>query len=187
MKVTILNGALSKGRLDDYTVELAKTLRVEGHSVNILTLRDMDIAGCLGCFGCWVKTPGRCINPDDSEIVCRGTIQSDFIVYASPVIMGFLSSPLKFALDRTIPLIMPYTRAYKGETHHVMRYSNSLSVGYLLEPTADTDEEDLDIIKSIAERNNYNYESELKFFDTVDTTVEEIANAINGNQRFAAR
>ena len=81
MKVTILNGALSAGNLDDYIAELSDTLHTKGHSVDILTLRDMDIAGCLGCFGCWVKTPGQCLNRDDSDILCRAYVQSDMMVY----------------------------------------------------------------------------------------------------------
>ncbi len=179
MRITILNGAPQPGELDGYLVKLTDSLGVAGHTTQTLTLREMDIAGCLGCFDCWVKTPGRCINPDDSEIVCREYIQSEMLIFATPVIMGFISSTLKNALDRTIPLIMPYMRVVKGETHHVMRYDKRIHTGVLLERDLDCDEEDLDIVHSIFERNTYNFESSLSFFETTETPVGEVANAIN--------
>jgi len=179
MRITILNGAQTAGKLDGYIVELADALREKGHNTDILTLRDMDIAGCLGCFGCWVKTPGRCINPDDSDIVCRANIQSDMLIYASPVIMGFISSTLKNALDRTVPLVLPYMRAVNDEVHHVMRYDKHVESVVLLEGGPDCDDGDLDIIRSIFERNTYNFDSILRYFGTTETPVGEIANAIN--------
>ncbi len=179
MKITILNGAPHPGGFDEYLDELSNSFGAAGHTVRVLTLREMDIAGCLGCFGCWVKTPGRCINPDDSEIVCREYIHSDMQIFASPVIMGFISSTLKNALDRTIPLIMPYMRVVKGETHHVMRYDKRIHTEVLLERDPDCDEEDLDIIKTIFERNTYNFESSLSFFETTETSAGEVAHAIN--------
>ncbi|MCP4229636.1 MAG: flavodoxin family protein [bacterium] len=179
MRITILNGALEPGSLDEYVGELSASLETAGHAVRVLTLRDMDIAGCQGCFGCWVKTPGRCINPDDSEIVCRENIQSDILIYASPVIMGFISSTLKNAMDRTVSLVMPYMRTVNGEVHHVMRYEKHVDTAVVLERGADCDEEDLDIIKSIFERNTYNFESSLRFFGTTESAAEEVAHAIN--------
>jgi hypothetical protein len=71
-------------------------------------------------------------------------------------------------------------RALNGETHHVMRYDKVAYAGALLEPGPDTDDEDLDIIRNIYVRNNYNFDSVLKFFETTDTPVEEVANAIDG-------
>ena len=32
--------------------------------VETFPLREMKLAHCLGCFGCWVKTPGMCVEDD---------------------------------------------------------------------------------------------------------------------------
>lgn len=125
MKVTLLNGnpeAADTG-FDGYLAELSQQLEVRGHAVTGLQLRDMDVRHCIGCFGCWVKTPGDCSNAaDDSRTVRREYINSDLVLFASPVIMGFTSALLKRTQDRLIPLLMPYIRLYDGESHHVARY-----------------------------------------------------------------
>jgi multimeric flavodoxin WrbA len=48
----------------------------------------MKIHHCLGCFNCWVKTPGTCSIHDDEAEVTRRYIASDLVILASPLIMG---------------------------------------------------------------------------------------------------
>ena len=68
----------------------------------------MDVRYCVGCFGCWVKTPGECVSKDGSHDIRREVINSDLVLFASPLIMGFTSALLKKAHDKLIPLIHPY-------------------------------------------------------------------------------
>ena len=62
MKITILNGNPEKenNAFDDYLKDLSDSLESSGHEVTTFTIRDLDIRYCIGCFGCWVKTPGEC-------------------------------------------------------------------------------------------------------------------------------
>ena len=134
MKITILNGNpnVEDSGFDDYLTKLKTVLESRDHTVLILHLRDMDIRYCIGCFGCWVKTPGECSNAaDDTRVVCREFINSGLVIFASPVIMGFTSALLKKAHDRLLPLLTPYVRLFEGESHHVARYDKP----YLLEHT----------------------------------------------------
>lgn len=179
MKIVILNGGPEPGKLDGYIADLTERLEAGGHTVKIFRLRDMDIGGCVGCFNCWLKTPGSCMNPDDTDMIRWEYVHSDFIIYASPVVMGFISALLKNAIDRNIPLALPYLRAYKGEMHHILRYEPIRGFGVILEPGDDCDDEDLRIIRDIYIRNSLNLGTKMYFMETTDKNAEEVSNAIN--------
>jgi multimeric flavodoxin WrbA len=182
MKVTILNGNPDSQNLyfDQFLQDLMETLKVDGHHAQILPLREMDIKQCLGCWGCWVKTPGECVIADDSPTVCREFIRSDFVLFASPIIMGFTSALLKRVHDRLTPLIHPYIMVYQDELHHVSRYKKYPLMGVLLQRDKDTDSEDLRIIADIYARNAINFKTEFLFTKVVnDTSVAEVAHAID--------
>ncbi len=140
----------------------------------------MDIRYCIGCWGCWIKTPGECSNAvDDSRTVCREYINSDLAVFASPVVMGFTSAVLKRAHDRLIPLLQPYMEAYHGEAHHVSRYASYPDVGLLLAAGPDTDAEDIRIITEIYRRDAINFKAPFRFSRLTNDRVEEVAREIN--------
>ncbi len=183
MKITVLNGNpnVEDSGFDDYLTRLKTVLELRDNTVMNLQLRDMDIRYCIGCFGCWIKTPGECSNAaDDTRVVRREFINSGLVIFASPVIMGFTSALLKRAHDRLLPLLMPYIRLFKGETHHVSRYNKYPSIGLLLQPDADTDAEDLEIISEIYRRDAINFKASLIFTQTTGNPVEEVAGAIAG-------
>jgi multimeric flavodoxin WrbA len=90
--------------------------------VEILTLREMQIAPCTGCFGCWVKTPGICTIPDAGRDVTRAMIQSNLVVLFTPVTFGGYSSELKKAVDRSLSLLSPFFMRVKGMVRHRSRY-----------------------------------------------------------------
>jgi multimeric flavodoxin WrbA len=123
MKAVIFNGAKEDDKIID-AIERALTdqLGKFGWEVEPLELRSMQIAECVSCFGCWVKTPGTCVINDDGQETTRKAIQSDLLVWLTPVTFGGYSSELKKALDRIIPLVMPYFESYRGQVHHTMRY-----------------------------------------------------------------
>ena len=93
MKITILNGNPGSSSFDNYLGRLKATLEDsgQGHTVSQIDLRDLDMSYCIGCFGCWVKTPGVCSSSDGSCEMRRAVIQSDFTLWAAPMLMGFPS------------------------------------------------------------------------------------------------
>mgnify|MGYP001766637926 CR=1 FL=1 len=76
MKITILNGNPQPSPFDAYLAELAALLEFRAHSVNRLDLRSIPLRHCIGCWGCWVKTPGICSCQDASPLVRAGPITS---------------------------------------------------------------------------------------------------------------
>lgn len=84
-------------------------------------LSSLKIAPCMGCFGCWTKTPGRCVIRDDATRVYPCIAQSDTLLYVTPIRYGGYDSVMKTMLERAIPVQQAFIRIYHGETHHVQR------------------------------------------------------------------
>ena len=181
MKITILNGDPNADnvKFDNYLKELSDFLESAGHIVTVFQLREMDIRYCVGCFNCWVKTPGECIATDASRDICHEYINSDFVVFASPIIMGFTSALLKKAHDKLLPLLLPYFEMVQNEFHHSSRYEKYPLMGLLLEKGEDNDEEDIKIISDIYRRNAINLKTSFCFTKLTDDSIEEVANEIN--------
>jgi len=118
-----------------------------------LPLRELDIAPCLGCFGCWIKTPGECVIDDAGRDVARSIVGSDLVVYLTPILFGSYSHELKKALDRSISIISPFFRKVRGEVHHKKRYARypDLAAFGWSERLADAD-----IFETLVQRNAIN-------------------------------
>ena len=142
MRVTILDGAKRDGTtLETIQKVVLNELASRGWTGETFALREMEIKPCLGCFGCWVQTPGECIIKDAARDVSRAIIQSDVVVYLTPVTFGGYSSELKKVLDRSICLILPFFKTIDGEIHHKPRYSrypSLVGIGTLPERNAES-------------------------------------------------
>ena len=105
---------------------LTTVLEETGAEVKVFSLQKMKLAHCIGCFGCWLETPGVCRykEPCYQEIL-KAWIQSDAVVLFTPVTFGGYSSHLKQIVDRMLPTLLPYMAAYHGEIHHRPRYTRS--------------------------------------------------------------
>jgi len=118
MKITILNGDFEKNDtffstyIDDFTNKLK-----EKHEVELYTLNKMNLKFCTGCWSCWWKTPGKCAIKDDADTIFKSCIDSDFLIFASPLKAGFISSELKKITDRLIVLLLPYIQIINRECH----------------------------------------------------------------------
>jgi multimeric flavodoxin WrbA len=157
MKALVLNGAEDEesivNTVSDYLIDF---LRINGHEVDVIALRNENIAGCLGCFGCWLKTPGECVINDAGRDLPRKVIQSDMVFLLTPVVFGMYSSGLKRALDRfPCPILLPFFKNINGEIHHAKRYDKYpalIAVGVLPNP----DEESEKTFKTLVVRNGVN-------------------------------
>lgn len=158
-KVLILNGMHAE---TDPSIEvehvLDAVLRDKGFDVQAFVLHEREVRPCLGCFGCWVQTPGRCLMPDVDDIA-QAFMQSDLAIYLTPLTFGGYSSQLKKVVDHLISLILPYFRRYEGETHHQLRYKRYpklLGVGIAESP----DEEETSVFTGLVHRNALNFGAE---------------------------
>jgi len=175
MQIIIINGnPCSENKVfDSYLAEYQHKLLIAGYTVRILTLREMNLGFCMGCFKCWHTTPGICSIDDDIKHIHQAFINADLIIWASPLIKGFISSLLKRVQERMIPLLHPYVEVVGGEIHHRKRYGHYPDHGLIVEKESDTLSEELQIVQQIQERYALNFRSKLEFILTTDTTVSE--------------
>jgi multimeric flavodoxin WrbA len=157
LKALVLNGSENEksavNTVSDYLVDF---LRINDHEVEVMVLRNETIASCLGCFGCWLKTPGECVIKDAGSQLPRKVIQSDLVFMLTPVTFGMYSSELKKALDRfPCPVLLPFFKKINGEIHHANRYDkypSLVAIGVLPNP----DEESENIFTTLVGRNGIN-------------------------------
>ena len=152
---TILNGMREHGSpTEAMHTALVNALTERNWRITPFILKDKEIRPCLGCFGCWLQTPGRCVQPDADDIAAS-VVQSDLVIYLTPVTFGGYSSELKKAIDHLIPNILPFFASVDDETHHKPRYKHYaklLIVGVAPERDATSEA----IFTKLAERNAIN-------------------------------
>lgn len=81
-----------------------------------------EIKACIGCWSCWVKTPGRCICKDSMAETCPDYVNADKVILLMDTAQGFINHSAKAFIDRTIPHYHPYIEIVDGECHHKARY-----------------------------------------------------------------
>ena len=87
---------------------------------------DGSIKNCIGCFRCWLKTPGRCVLNDHYSKMGEIIGHADEIVILSECIYGTYSPFVRNVLDRTLSTIHPdFTYSRNHEMHHKLRYHNN--------------------------------------------------------------
>ena len=107
MKITILNGSPKIGNTAAMATAFCEGAEAAGHEVEILHVGKMKIAGCLGCEYCHTKGEGKCVQKDDMEKVMPAYLDSDMIVYASPIYYFDVTAQLSAAIQRVYAIGKP--------------------------------------------------------------------------------
>jgi multimeric flavodoxin WrbA len=154
MFAVILNGAdLTSAPLVDAAARQAEAqLAAQGAQVRHFYLRDFSIGHCLGEFDCWVRTPGRCRIKDEGQEIERAVHDAQICIYVTPVTFGGYGPQLKKAVDRLIPLILPFFEKRADLTHHEQRYAVTprlIGIGVDASPSAERS----DLFSAIVESN----------------------------------
>lgn len=142
---------------------------------DILFSANPIVRPCMGCFGCWIKTPGRCVINDRCCDIPSYIAKCDEMIIISPVLFGGYSERIKAVIDRSIPYVLPYFRIVGGEMHHKMRYKHSFQLTVLFYGKCDSEERQ--IAESLVRANAVNFGAkgyEVKFFDGLKELRSEI-------------
>src|SRR5471030_606743 len=99
-----------------------------------------NIKGCLGCFNCWIKTPGKCIIEDSYTEMPRYILENDTFIIITEIKYGCYTSYVKNIIDRSIGFLLPFFQTVNNEFHHLPRYKKSpkfIVIGYGEDITSD--------------------------------------------------
>ncbi len=148
-------------------------------SVRYFDLSTMKIANCVGCFGCWTKTPGKCVIRDDATKVYPVIAQSDEVIYVSKIKYGGYDTVMKKMLERAIPVQQAFIRIHNGETHHIQR-AVTPKKATIIAYGDDISDEEKDIFRELVSRNaqNMNFSSHEIIFTTRTEVDAEVRKAM---------
>ncbi|MDR2160670.1 MAG: hypothetical protein LBO77_00770 [Desulfovibrio sp.] len=117
--------------LHDLKADLASDLLPDDSDKYMVFPAQPAVHHCIGCFGCWLKTPGRCLIADrGADFISLLSRCTEFILL-SRMVFGGLSPDIKAILDRSIGFVSPFFRDIAGEMHHVRRFDNTPDFRYI--------------------------------------------------------
>lgn len=126
--------------------------------LKIIKLGEQSINACVGCWNCWLKTPGRCVMKDQMVDSYPDYINSDTVVLLMDTAQGFINHQAKAFLDRSIPHYNPYIKVVDGECHHVTRYKKYPDLVFYFDK-ADLTIQEEQVIEDYLYRAAYQFES----------------------------
>lgn len=109
---------------DINTQEFEKLFHNISENTHIISDKGV-IKSCVGCFGCWIKTPGKCVIKDSYENLGEIFSRADNVIVISKCFYGGYSPFVKNILDRSISYLLPFFKIKNNETHHQQRYKNN--------------------------------------------------------------
>jgi multimeric flavodoxin WrbA len=123
MNVVALNSSphMDKGGTGFMLNLVIEGMKKAGADCTLFYTHTLHINPCLGCFSCWLKTPGACIQKDDMRKILKALGKAHILVLATPVYVDGMNSPLKTCLDRLIPLVEPFFEIRNNHCRHPPR------------------------------------------------------------------
>jgi multimeric flavodoxin WrbA len=114
--VTLLNEAL-------------RGAQQEGSEIDLYSVSGKSIQPCQGCRSCWET--GECRMKDDMQELLNRLIESDGIIFGTPIYFYNMTSQAKAIIDRTIGLNRP-EKSLANKVGGVVTVAGSLGLAYAL-------------------------------------------------------
>lgn len=185
MKFCILMGS---PRLKGNTAELLRPfiseLELNGAEVTYIPLAEKNILPCQGCYVCQnVNDSYGCIQEDDVAEIMDNIIDSDCVVFATPIYSWYCPAPMKALLDRHYGLNKYYGSA-AGSLWEGKKVAIIATHGYDAEYGAGPFETG---IKRLCEHSKLNYLGMYSVRDIDDLASFQTEAAKNGARLFARK
>lgn len=124
MKIVAFNGSprARNSNTDKLLLPLLEGARAAGAAADEFYLEELDVRPCKGCFTCWTRTPGRCVQTDDMQGVLKELIAAQAVVWAFPLYCYGVPARMQALQERIIPIVMPHMREADEVHVHPSRY-----------------------------------------------------------------
>ena len=159
------------------------------HISELLTKEDHYIlpakgpkAPCLGCFGCWIKTPANCVLKDRLKDMGAMLANCDELVIISESLYGGFAPDTKNIVDRSISYLLPFFKNINGEMHHVPRYKNSFKFAVYFYNSSEVSNDEHNLLENYINAVSINLNAStttIHFLDTMEELYGTFTNAVN--------
>ena len=96
--IGIFGSPRQNGNSDILLNSAIRGVETNGGDIERIIVRDLKIAPCNSCGGCWEK--GVCVIDDDMQKIYSRLVDADGIIVASPIYFMGVSAQLKAFIDR---------------------------------------------------------------------------------------
>lgn len=108
MNILVLNGSPRKHGNTAFMIDaFLDGAKQQGHHVDVISVCEKNINGCLACEYCHTKGNGACIQQDDMQEIYPLLQEAEMVVLASPVYYHGFSGQLQCAINRIYALDKP--------------------------------------------------------------------------------
>lgn len=141
MKVLALNGSPRKriSATSRILEALLAGMKDAGAETQLVQLASLDLQTCVGCYTCWVATPGECIHRDRDGMagLMASWREADVVVFGTPLYHFSMTGIMKTFFDRTLPELEPWLVPDRQEptwTRHPRRHRGGPERAFLVSP-----------------------------------------------------
>ena len=109
--ITILGSPNVKGNTAKVLGWVEDELKARKHKIDRVNVIERNLNFCLACYSCQQHPdiPGCAQDDDDALQIFDRLIESDAIIFATPLYLWNFAAPMKVFLDRCICLVTGYT------------------------------------------------------------------------------
>jgi len=122
LKVLVINGSPKSKNSNTFLLTRSFLAGAGWLNAEIINSAQADIKGCLGCYACWQKTPGKCVLSDGMETILHKLIAADIVIWSFPLYYFSVPGNLKNLIDRQLPLTLPFMAEENNYGGHPLRY-----------------------------------------------------------------
>ncbi len=98
-KITVISTSLRQGSNSDMLADsFVEGAKAAGNNVRKISLSGKEIQFCKGCLAC--QKLGRCVIADDVNAIMAEVIDSEVVVWATPIYYYEMSGQMKTLIDR---------------------------------------------------------------------------------------
>ena len=99
MKITVLMGSPNRdGSTAMMASEFVRGAKEAGHDICVIDVAHAEVDPCSGCIACGYNGP--CVQRDEMDSIRSSILDSDMMVFATPLYYYGMSAQLKTVIDR---------------------------------------------------------------------------------------